>query len=181
MDRNELIKLIQNGDSEALNKYLNEQNSISDNFPKIVLKFENKSKNPNPEYAKIGDSGFDIMANLEEPFTLKAWQRALIPTGLFFEINLGFELQIRPRSGLAAKHGITVLNTPGTVDSGYRGEVKVILINLSDEDYIINNGDRIAQGVYASVYGKHILDLKQVDSIDTNTMRGNSGFGSSGK
>lgn len=147
---------------------------------KIKLKFVNKSNNPTPEYATIGSSGFDLRADLREPMVLKSGQRALVPTGLFFEIPLGFEIQVRPRSGLAIKNGITVLNTPGTVDSDYRGEVKVILVNLGNEDFIINNGDRIAQAVLTSVTNSQIVSLTEVKEISDKTGRDSGGFGSTG-
>lgn len=147
---------------------------------KIKLHFTNKSTNEDPQYATDGSSGFDLRANLEETMTIPAGKRAIVPTGLFFEIPENFEIQVRPRSGLAAKNGVTVLNTPGTVDADYRGEVKVILINLGDEDFIINHGDRIAQAVVASVTAKNILNLVKVDEISTDTGRGAGGFGSTG-
>ena len=150
-------------------------------FHKIVLKFENKSTNPNPEYQKTGDSGFDFRANLSEPVILKPLERALIPTGLYFEFQEGFEIQVRPRSGLAAKNGVTVLNTPGTVDSGYRGEIKICLINLSHDVFTVNHGDRIAQGVFSAVMGKPVVDMVEVDKVNTDTDRGTGGFGSTGK
>lgn len=149
-------------------------------FAKIHLNFVNKSKNKNPEYATDGSSGFDLRANLEAPFTLESGKFATIPTGLFFEIPQNFEIQVRPRSGLAAKWGVTVLNTPGTVDADYRGEIKVILINHGQEPFLINNGDRIAQGVIASVYGKNIISLNQVSEITDVTERSSGGFGSTG-
>lgn len=149
-------------------------------FAKIHINFVNKSKNQNPEYATDGSSGFDLRANLETPFTLESGKFAVIPTGLFFEIPQNIEIQVRPRSGLAAKWGVTVLNTPGTVDADYRGEVKVILINHGQEPFVINNGDRIAQGVIASVYGKNIISLNQVSKITDATERSSGGFGSTG-
>jgi dUTP pyrophosphatase len=130
-----------------------------------------------PVYKTSGAAGADICALLNEPVTIKKGCRAMIPTGLFFSITEGYEIQVRPRSGLAAKNGITVLNTPGTIDSDYRGEIKVILINLGGEDFIVNNGDRIAQIVAAPVT-TGIFEL--VDSLD-ETERGSGGFGSTGK
>lgn len=130
-----------------------------------------------PVYKTSGAAGADICALLNEPVTIKKGCRAMIPTGLFFSIPEGYEIQVRPRSGLAAKNGITVLNTPGTIDSDYRGEIKVILINLGGEDFIVNNGDRIAQIVAAPVT-TGIFEL--VDSLD-ETERGSGGFGSTGK
>jgi len=179
MDKNKVIEFINKGDNEGLNEYLQSQSQVDNSF-KMILNFLNKSTNPNPEYAKVGDSGFDLRANLEKPIILKPLERKLIPTGLFFEIPLGMELQIRSRSGLAAKNGVMVLNSPGTIDSGYAGEIQIILINLGQDDFTINHGDRIAQAVYASVLGKYVVDLKQVDSINSNTERGSAGFGSTG-
>ena len=111
----------------------------------INIKIVNTSANPLPQYATKGSSGMDIRASLDIPVRLQPLQRTMIPTGLFVEIPNGYEVQIRPRSGLAIKHGITCLNTPGTIDSDYRGEIKIILINLSSEEQVINHGDRIAQ------------------------------------
>lgn len=130
-----------------------------------------------PQYKTEGAAGADICACLESSITLKPFERAMIPTGLFFEIPPGYEIQVRPRSGLAAKNGVTVLNTPGTIDSDYRGEVKVILINLGKEDFVINNGDRIAQIVVAPVTNGNFI---KADSL-SETERGEGGFGSTGK
>ena len=150
-------------------------------FFKIKLGVINKSTNPDPEYATSGSSGFDFRANLSEPITIKVGKRALVPTGLFFELPDGFEIQVRPRSGLAAKNGVTVLNTPGTIDSDYRGEIKIILINLGDEDFVVNHGDRVAQGVVANVSAKNVVKLEKLEDITLNTERGSGGFGSTGK
>lgn len=150
------------------------------NFNKIQFNFVNNSQNPNPEYATDASSGFDLRANLQKPYTLESGKFAVIPTGLFFEIPPHFEIQVRPRSGLAAKFGVTVLNTPGTVDSDYRGEIKVILINHGQETFVINNGDRIAQAVIASVLGKNVISLNQVSEISDDTQRSSGGFGSTG-
>lgn len=144
------------------------------------LNFSNKSNNQDPEYATEGSSGFDLRAYTEEPVVIKAGKRAVIPTGLFFELPQSFEMQIRPRSGLAAKNGITVLNTPGTIDNDYRGEIKVILINLGEEDFTIQNGDRIAQAVLAPVYGKNIINFVKISEVSTDTKRSDGGFGSTG-
>ena len=144
------------------------------------LNFSNKSNNQDPEYATEGSSGFDLRAYTEEPVIIKAGKRAVIPTGLFFELPQSFEMQIRPRSGLAAKNGITVLNTPGTIDNDYRGEIKVILINLGEEDFTIQNGDRIAQAVLAPVYGKNIINFVKISEVSTDTKRSDGGFGSTG-
>lgn len=147
---------------------------------RIKTKFTNTSNNPDPEYAKVGDSGFDIRANISEPITLKSLERVLIPTGLRFELSSNTELQVRPRSGMALKHGISVLNTPGTVDEGYRGEVSIIVINLSNEEYTIQPGERIAQGVIMNVVGQGISELIKVNELSSSE-RGDSGFGSTGK
>ncbi|MCR5612382.1 dUTP diphosphatase [Treponema sp.] len=130
-----------------------------------------------PQYKTKGAAGADICAHLSESITLKPMERFAVPTGLFFEIPEGFEIQVRPRSGLAIKNGITCLNTPGTIDSDYRGEVKVILVNLGTEDFVINNGDRIAQIVVSPVtLGNFVI----TDKLD-ETERGTGGFGSTGK
>lgn len=130
-----------------------------------------------PQYKTSGAAGADICAFLQEPVVIKKGERAMIPTGLFFSIPEGYEIQVRPRSGLAAKNGVTVLNTPGTIDSDYRGEVKVILINLGNEDFEVKNGERIAQIVVAPVT---IGAFEQVSVLD-ETERGAGGFGSTGK
>ena len=153
---------------------------IDPNSFKISFNFVNKSTNLNPEYATVGSSGFDLRADLEETIVLKVGERRIIPTGLFFEIPEGFEIQIRPRSGLAAKNGVTVLNTPGTIDADYRGEVKIILINLGDVPFTVAHGDRIAQAVIQSVYGKNVINLNQIDEITDKTLRSAGGFGSTG-
>jgi len=146
----------------------------------IETKFTNSSDNSDPEYAKVGDSGFDLRAYLKESVTLKPLERKLIPTGLKFELPPNTELQVRPRSGMALKHGISVLNTPGTVDEGYRGDVGVIAVNLSNEDYTIEPGERIAQGVIMNVIGQKISVLTKTNTL-TDTERGDGGFGSTGK
>lgn len=129
-----------------------------------------------PEYKTAGAAGADICALVEVPVTIPAGKYAMIPTGLFFEIPEGYEVQVRPRSGLAAKDGVTVLNTPGTIDSDYRGEIKVILINLGEKDFVINSGDRIAQMVIAPVTQ---ASFEITDSL-SDTERGAGGFGSTG-
>ena len=143
----------------------------------INIPIINQSSNPLPNYATIGSSGMDIRAFIAEPILLQPLERVLVATGLFLEIPEGFEAQIRPRSGLAVKQGITCLNTPGTIDADYRGEIKVILINLSNEVQIINNGDRIAQMVFQKV---EQIQWQQVQNIN-ETVRGTGGFGSTGK
>ena len=147
---------------------------------KTTTKFVNKSNNPDPTYAKEGDSGFDLRAFIEEPITLKPLERKLIPTGLSFELPPNTELQVRPRSGMALKHGISCLNTPGTVDEGYRGDVGIIAVNLSNEDYTIEPGERIAQAVIMNVIGHRVSNLEKVETL-TETERGDTGYGSSGK
>lgn len=146
---------------------------------KTEIHFMNKSNNPDPVYAHKGDSGFDLRANLEEQFRLLPGEWKAIPTGLYFEIPIGFELQVRPRSGLSFKYGVTVLNSPGTVDSGYRGEIQVILINHSKEVFTIEHGDRIAQGVISPVLTSEITNLNKVESL-SETSRGEGKFGSTG-
>lgn len=136
----------------------------------------NKSKHQIPAYETEQSAGMDIRANLNEPITLKPLERAIIKTGLFIALPKGFEAQVRPRSGLAAKKGITVLNSPGTVDADYRGEIGVILVNLSNEDFVVNDGERVAQLVIA----KHEqITWQEVDVLD-ETERGAGGFGSTG-
>ena len=143
----------------------------------IRVKIVNTSKNPLPDYATSGSSGVDIRAQLDQPVTIKPSERALVPTGIFVEIPVGYEIQIRPRSGLAIKQGITCLNTPGTIDADYRGEIKVILINLSAEEQTIQPGDRIAQMVLQKV---ERIEWQAADTLD-DTERGTGGFGSTGK
>jgi len=142
----------------------------------MKVKVINKSSFDLPEYETEGSSGLDLKANIENPITLNPLERALIPTGLYISIPKGYEAQIRGRSGLALKHGITLANGIGTIDSDYRGEIKVILINLGNEPYTINKGDRIAQMVFMR-YEKAEFEL--VDELD-NTSRGEGGFGHSG-
>ncbi|CAL2107833.1 Deoxyuridine 5'-triphosphate nucleotidohydrolase [Tenacibaculum sp. 190524A02b] len=136
----------------------------------------NKSKHQIPTYETEGSAGMDLRANIEEPITLKPLERIIVKTGLFIALPIGFEAQVRPRSGLAAKKGITVLNAPGTVDADYRGEIGVILVNLSNEDFVINNGERIAQLVIA----KHERVTWQEVDVLNETKRGAGGFGSTG-
>ncbi len=143
----------------------------------LQVKIINQSTNTLPEYATPGSSGMDIRAFLNDVVYLKPLQRELIPTGLFIELPIGYEAQIRPRSGLAIKQGITCLNSPGTIDADYRGEIKVILINLSNEDVTIHNGDRIAQMVIQKVYQINWIPVE----IINETKRGDGGFGHTGK
>ena len=142
----------------------------------MKVKIVNKSAFDTPFYATEKSAGMDIKANIEEPIVLCPLQRAMVPTGLYIALPEGTEAQIRPRSGLAAKHGITVLNTPGTIDADYRGEIKVILVNLSNDDFTINPGERIAQMVVAR-YEK--VEWDSVEVLD-ETERGTGGFGSTG-
>lgn len=169
-------------DSYSIDDFNKEFNSIPFDVSGFAneFKFVNKSNNEDPTFASIEASGFDLRADLDEPITLDPFKRILVKTGLFFQIPRGFEIQVRPRSGLALKNGITVLNTPGTVDSDYRGEVGVILINLGEEPFVINNGDRIAQAVISQALGNSFFKLKKVTEIDNNTERNESGFGSTG-
>ena len=142
----------------------------------IEVKIINQSNNALPEYATIGSAGMDVRAHLEVPYTLQPFERTMIPTGLFVEIPQGYEIQVRPRSGLAIKQGITCLNTPGTIDSDYRGEIKIILINLSQEKQVIQPGDRIAQMVLQQV---EQVKWKETERLET-TERGEGGFGHTG-
>ena len=142
----------------------------------MQVKIVNHSKYPLPEYATSHSAGLDLRANIAEPITLKPLQRELIPTGLFMQLPEGVEAQVRPRSGLAAKHGISIVNSPGTIDPDYRGEIKIILVNLSDEPFTLEPGERIAQMVIARF--EHIL-WNDVESLDV-TARGEGGFGHTG-
>lgn len=142
----------------------------------MQVKVINQSKHPLPNYETEASAGMDVRANLTEPIILKPLERALVKTGLFIEIPVGFECQVRPRSGLALKKGITVLNSPGTIDADYRGEVGVILINLSAEEFIVEDGERIAQLVFAKV---EQAKWEQTTLL-TETERGAGGFGSTG-
>lgn len=143
----------------------------------VEIKIINTSKNNLPEYATHGSSGLDLKANLTNPVILQPLERAMIPTGIFIELPLGFEAQVRPRSGLALKYGITCLNSPGTVDSDYRGELKVILINLSNESFSVNHGERIAQVVISKVEKANWQPVVQLEF----SVRGEGGFGHTGK
>ncbi len=142
----------------------------------MQVKIVNRSKHPLPAYETVSSAGMDVRANLSESMTLAPFQRALVPTGLFMELPQGFECQVRPRSGLALKKGITVLNSPGTIDADYRGEVGVILINLSDQTVVIEDGERIAQLIFAEVAQASLFSVDELSS----TERGAGGFGSTG-
>jgi len=142
----------------------------------MTVKIINRSANPLPAYSTILSAGMDVRASLSEPVVLKPLARAMIPTGLYLEIPAGYEVQVRPRSGLAAKKGVTVLNAPGTIDADYRGEVCVILVNLSNEDFVVGNGERIAQLVLA----KHeVIEWEECSEL-ADSERGEGGFGSTG-
>ena len=144
----------------------------------MEVKIINKSDNQLPAYETVNSAGMDLRAYLPEgPVTLRPMQRMLIPTGLFMEIPEGYEGQVRPRSGLAIKNGITVLNTPGTIDADYRGEVKIILINLSDTDFVINSGERVAQIIFAKCEQMKVVNVETL----SETERGAGGFGHTGK
>jgi len=136
----------------------------------------NRSSHPLPNYETASSAGMDLRANLSEPIVLKPLARAIVKTGLFIELPIGFEAQVRPRSGLAAKNGITVLNTPGTIDADYRGEIGVILVNLSSEEFVVENGERIAQLVIAKHERAEWFEVEEL----SETSRGAGGFGSTG-
>ena len=142
----------------------------------LTVKVVNKSHHPLPAYQTDAPAGLDLRANLQEPITLKSLERALVSTGLFLEIPVGYEAQVRPRSGLAFKHGVTVLNSPGTIDADYRGELKVILVNLSSDEFVIHDGERIAQLVVA----RHEVVQWENAEVLSDSTRGSGGFGSSG-
>lgn len=143
----------------------------------VQIKIVNKSNNSLPHYATPGSSGMDIRASLDEPMTINPLERVLVTTGLFIELPGGYEAQIRPRSGLAINHGITCLNTPGTIDADYRGEIKVILINLSQQPHVIQPGDRIAQMIIQKVETADLLPVPELN----RTERSAGGFGHTGK
>jgi len=142
----------------------------------MKIKIVNKSKHPLPSYETAASAGMDLRANLDEPVALKPLERSLIPTGLFIELPVGFEAQIRPRSGLAIKKGITLLNTPGTIDADYRGEIRIILANISNEEFVVNDGERIAQMVIARHEQAEWIEVEEL----METERGAGGFGSTG-
>ena len=142
----------------------------------MQIKIINQSAHSMPSYETIASAGMDMRANITEPIVLKTLERIMVPTGIFIELPIGYEAQVRPRSGLAAKNGVTCLNSPGTVDADYRGELRVILVNLSHDDFIINNGDRIAQMVIA----KHERAEWVLSDKLSETERGAGGFGSTG-
>lgn len=143
----------------------------------MKIRIVNHSRHPLPAYETIASAGMDLRANLDGDVLLKPLERSLVPTGLFIEIPLGYEAQIRPRSGLAAKKGITLLNTPGTIDADYRGEIKVILVNLSNEDFLIRDGERIAQMIIAAHEQAEWVEVEELEQ----TQRGAGGFGHTGE
>jgi dUTP pyrophosphatase len=150
---------------------------FSNNYKRMKIRIVNRSKHPLPRYSTVYSAGMDLKANLKEKILLEPGERALIPTGLFVELPPGYEAQIRPRSGLALKNGITVLNTPGTIDSDYRGEIGIILINLSDESFVVRDGERICQMIIArheTIEWEESVELKESD-------RGEGGFGHTGR
>ncbi len=142
----------------------------------MQIRIVNKSKHPLPNYATKASAGVDLKANIEQPINLKPLERKLVPTGLFIELPEGYEAQVRPRSGLAIKSGITVLNTPGTIDADYRGEIMVIMINLSDTDFVIQDGERIAQMIISKHEQAQWVDVAELNETD----RGSGGFGHTG-
>ncbi len=142
----------------------------------MKIKIVNHSKHALPEYATVHSAGLDLRANLDEKIILKPLERKLVPTGLFIELPVGYEAQIRPRSGLAIKKGITILNSPGTIDADYRGEICVILVNLSSEDFVIEDGERICQMVIASHVQAEWVEVEELGTTD----RGAGGFGHTG-
>lgn len=143
----------------------------------MKVRIVNKSKHDLPKYETEASAGMDLRANLDEPVILKPLERSLIPTGLFIELPVGFEAQVRPRSGFSIKHGMTVLNTPGTVDADYRGEIKVILVNLSNADYEIKDGERVAQ----MIISEHVQAKWEEVEVLNETSRGAGGFGHTGR
>jgi dUTP pyrophosphatase len=146
-------------------------------MPEVEIRIRNESQNPLPSYATEGSAGMDLRASIIEAITLEPLQRNLVPTGLYIELPPGYEAQVRPRSGLASKQGITCLNSPGTIDSDYRGEIKILLVNLSDSKQVIYPGDRIAQMVIQKVERAVLRGVTMLNS----TSRGGGGFGSTGK
>ncbi|MCQ2137102.1 MAG: dUTP diphosphatase [Bacteroidales bacterium] len=143
----------------------------------MKVRIVNKSAFPTPEYATVQSAGMDLKADITEPLTLGMLERAMVPTGIFIELPVGYEAQVRPRSGLAAKYGISVTNSPGTIDADYRGEIKVLLINLSKDPFTINPGERIAQMVIAR---HEKVEWEEVETLE-DTERGAGGFGSTGR
>jgi len=177
-------ELTENSDPDELMNEINKvinclSKDIQVEISSAALKFVNKSNNPDPEFAREGDSGFDIRANLKNDISINEGQVRIIPTGLYFEIDKGLEVQIRTKSKMAANTGLWVLNSPGTIDSSYRGEIMIILANFNDSSRTIRNGDRIAQAVICPVYGEGKLNMIKVKKL-SETTRNDSGFESSG-
>ena len=143
----------------------------------MKIRIVNRSSHPLPAYETVHAAGMDLRAFTGGPVTLSPLERKLIPTGLYIELPVGYEAQVRPRSGLALKHGVTVLNSPGTIDADYRGEIGVILVNLSDKEFTVNDGDRIAQMIIASHAKAELVETEEIDT----TERGEGGFGHSGR
>mgnify|MGYP003624517436 CR=1 FL=1 len=166
-------------DSKLLKRLEQETIDVALDNAKVVVKFVNNSNNEDPKHTHIDDSGMDLRANLKQVMVVGPGERVLVPTGIHFELPESMEIQVRPRSGLAIKHGITVLNTPGTVDRGYNGEIKIILINLSKTNFTINHGDRVAQAVISPVIAGRWSKLIKIESLES-TERGDGAFGSSG-
>lgn len=152
---------------------------IENGYKPLTLKIINESTNEPPKYESANSSGFDIRANLTQEMVIKPNETAIIPTGIKVELPTGMELQIRSRSGIAAKNSVIVLNAPGTIDNDYRGEIKIILINHGSNPFTVNNGDRIAQGVVCPYIGSYLIDIVVADEI-TTTDRNENGFGSTG-
>lgn len=142
----------------------------------VTVQIINKGKQPLPQYATPQSAGLDLRANIEEPFTLRPLERRIVPTGLYIALPEGYEAQVRPRSGLALKHGITVLNSPGTIDADYRGELGILLINLSNEDFVVNPGERVAQMIVARCEQAELVPVEVLDE----TERGAGGYGHTG-
>ncbi len=142
----------------------------------VKVQIINKGKQPLPQYATPQSAGLDLRANIDEPFTLRPLERRIVPTGLYIALPEGYEAQVRPRSGLALKHGITVLNSPGTIDADYRGELGILLINLSNEDFVVNPGERVAQMIVARCEQAELVPVEVLDE----TERGAGGYGHTG-
>lgn len=167
-------KSVENAVSQHASVFLMSLHLQHDNM--VTVKIINKGKQPMPAYATPQSAGMDLRANIEEAFILKPLQRRLVPTGLYIALPEGYEAQVRPRSGLALKHGITVLNSPGTIDADYRGELGIVLVNLSDTDFTVNPGERIAQMVIAKCEQATLVEVEQLDE----TERGTGGYGHTG-
>jgi dUTP pyrophosphatase len=182
--RDKLSQAISNEGGYTIKDFEDEANKLNNDIDisniKINVDFKNVSNNEDPKYSHEMDSGFDLRANITEPIIIEQFGRKLIPTGLFFNLPYGFELQVRSRSGLALKNGIFVLNSPGTVDNYYTNEIGIILCNLGEQPFIVNHGDRIAQGVISNIFSTNIIRLNKVNEIVDNQHRSTNGFGSTG-